>query len=277
MSSDVTGPTPVEALVRRERVVVVAGLISITALAWWWLLSGAGTGMSVMAMTTWSFPPPIHSSLVEDWSPVYAILMFLMWWIMMIAMMTPSAAPVILLYARAYRYEQKSGKIGAGVAPTQSFLWGYLVSWMAFSAAATCLQWGLERAGLVHAMLMWSIDTVFSAGLLIAAGLYQFSSLKNACLAQCRSPAQFLAENFRSGVSGAFGMGFKHGLFCLGCCWAMMALLFVGGAMNLVWIAGLTILVLIEKVSRAGRTIGHAAGIVMIAAGMWLLSSPYFG
>ena len=195
----------------------------------------------------------------------------------MIAMMTPSAAPVILLYARAYRYEQKSGKIGAGVAPTQSFLWGYLVSWMAFSAAATCLQWGLERAGLVHAMLMWSIDTVFSAGLLIAAGLYQFSSLKNACLAQCRSPAQFLAENFRSGVSGAFGMGFKHGLFCLGCCWAMMALLFVGGAMNLVWIAGLTILVLIEKVSRAGRTIGHAAGIVMIAAGMWLLSSPYFG
>ena len=221
MTKDVT---PVEALVKRERLIVIAGLISITALAWWWLLNGAGTGMSVMAMTTWSFPPPVRAPFVEDWSPGYAVLMFLMWWIMMIAMMTPSAAPVILLYARAYRYEQKLGKIGSGVVPTQSFLLGYLVSWMAFSAAATYLQWGLERAGLVHAMLMWSINVPFSAVLLIIAGVFQFSPLKNACLAQCRSPAQFLAENFRSGVSGAFGLGFKHGLFCLGCCWALMAL-----------------------------------------------------
>ena len=273
MTKDVT---PVEALVKRERLIVIAGLISITALAWWWLLNGAGTGMSVMAMTTWSFPPPVRATFVEDWSPGYAVLMFLMWWIMMIAMMTPSAAPVILLYARAYRYEQKLGKIGSGVVPTQSFLLGYLVSWMAFSAAATYLQWGLERAGLVHAMLMWSINVPFSAVLLMVAGVFQFSPLKNACLAQCRSPAQFLAENFRSGVSGAFGLGFKHGLFCLGCCWALMALLFVGGAMNLVWIAALTILVLIEKIARAGHAIAHTAGAVMIAAGLWLLSSPLF-
>ena len=94
MTKDVT---PVEALVKRERLIVIAGLISITALAWWWLLNGAGTGMSVMAMTTWSFPPPVRATFVEDWSPGYAVLMFLMWWIMMIAMMTPSAAPVILL------------------------------------------------------------------------------------------------------------------------------------------------------------------------------------
>ena len=273
MTKDVT---PVEALVKRERLIVIAGLISITVLAWWWLLNGAGTGMSVMAMTTWSFPPPVRATFVEDWSPGYAVLMFLMWWIMMIAMMTPSAAPVILLYARAYRYEQKLGKIGSGVVPTQSFLLGYLVSWMAFSAAATYLQWGLERAGLVHAMLMWSINVPFSAVLLMVAGVFQFSPLKNACLAQCRSPAQFLAENFRSGVSGAFGLGFKHGLFCLGCCWALMALLFVGGAMNLVWIAALTILVLIEKIARAGHAIAHTAGAVMIAAGLWLLSSPLF-
>ena len=273
MTKDVT---PVEALVKRERLIVIAGLISITALAWWWLLNGAGTGMSVMAMTTWSFPLPFRAPFVEDWSARYAILMFLMWWIMMIAMMTPSAAPVILLYARAYRYEQKLGKIGSGVIPTQSFLLGYLVSWMAFSAAATYLQWGLERAGLVHAMLMWSINVPFSAVLLMVAGVFQFSPLKNACLAQCRSPAQFLAENFRSGVSGAFGLGFKHGLFCLGCCWALMALLFVGGAMNLVWIAALTILVLIEKIARAGHAIAHTAGAVMIAAGLWLLSSPLF-
>ena len=274
MTSDAT---PVEVLVRHERHIVVAGLIGITALAWAWLLNGAGTGMSVMAMTTWSFPPPIHLSFVEDWSPGYAILMFLMWWIMMIAMMTPSAAPVILLYARAYRREQKLGKIGSGLVPTQSFLLGYLVSWMAFSAAATCLQWSFERAGLVHAMLMWSINASFSAVLLIVAGVFQFSALKNACLAQCRSPAQFLAGNFRSGVSGAFQIGFKHGLFCLGCCWALMALLFVGGAMNLVWIAGLTILVLIEKMSRAGPAIARAAGLLMIASGIWILCSPLFG
>ena len=274
MTSDAT---PVEALVKRERLIITAGLISITGLAWWWLLNGAGTGMSVMAMTTWSFPPPIHAPFVEDWSAGYAILMFLMWWIMMIAMMTPSAAPLILLYARAYRYEQKLGKIGAAVAPTQAFLLGYLASWMVFSAAATLLQWGLERAGLVHAMLMWSIVPAFSGMLLVAAGLYQFSPLKNACLAQCRSPAQFLAENFRSGVWGACRMGFKHGLFCLGCCWALMALLFVGGAMNLVWIAGLTILVLIEKIAPGGYIIARTAGVLMIAAGMWVLASPLIG
>jgi predicted metal-binding membrane protein len=267
--------TVIEALLRRERFIVVAGLVLITALAWWWVATGAGTGMNTLAMSTWQFPPPISHSMIETWTPGYALVMFSMWWIMMIAMMTPSAAPMILLYARAHRYEHKLGKIDASVAPTFSFLFGYLTTWLAFALIATGMQWALENAGLVHALVMWSLDPVFSAGLLIAAGLYQLSSLKNVCLEHCRSPAQFLAENFRPGRWGAFRMGLKHGIYCLGCCWFLMALLFAGGVMNLVWIAGLTILVLIEKIAPSGHTIARIAGLTMIAWGGWILLSPH--
>ncbi len=267
--------THVEALLKRERFIVVASLLAIAALAWWWLLHGAGTGMNIAMMTTWSFPPPVRPLFVQNWSLEYAVIMLLMWWIMMIAMMTPSAAPMILLYARAHRYEHKLGKIDASVAPTFSFLFGYLTAWLAFALIATGMQWALEKAGLVHALVMWSLDPVFSAGLLIAAGLYQLSSLKNVCLEHCRSPAQFLAENFRPGRWGAFRMGLKHGIYCLGCCWFLMALLFAGGVMNLVWIAGLTILVLIEKIAPSGHTIARIAGLIMIAWGGWILLSPH--
>ena len=267
--------TPIEALLRRERLIVLAGLLLVTTLAWSWLLTGAGTGMSVAAMTTWQFPPPIHPSMVEDWSATYAILMFVMWWAMMIAMMTPSAAPMILLYGRAYRYEQKLGKLDNAMVPTWDFALGYLAAWAAFSVVATFSQWGLERLGLIHAMYMWSIDPAFSATLLIAAGAYQLTPLKNICLKQCRSPSQFLAENFRPGALGAASMGWKHGIYCLGCCWVLMALLFAGGIMNLVWIAGLSIFVLVEKIAPRGRWIGWAGGVAMIAAGLWIAGRAY--
>ncbi len=267
--------TNVEALLKQERWIVAVGLLAIIALAWWWLLQGAGTGMNVMNMTTWQFPPPARPSVVQSWSPQYTVVMLLMWWIMMIAMMTPSAAPMILLYSRAHRYECDRGKIEASVAPAFSFLGGYLAIWLAFSALATGLQWALEKAGLIHAMLMWSLEPIFAAILLLAAGLYQLSSLKEVCLHHCRSPARFLAENYQPGAAGAFRMGTKHGLFCLGCCWFLMALLFAGGVMNLVWIAGLTILVLIEKVAPLGHTIARLSGLLMIAWGAWILLSPH--
>jgi Predicted metal-binding integral membrane protein len=180
-------------------------------------------------MTTWRFPPPLHMARVDIWSPSYALVMFFMWWIMMIAMMIPSATPTILLYGHAYRHEQRQGKLPAGAVPTFVFVLGYLLSWAAFSGAATGLQWGLERVALIHQMMMWSINPIFTAALLIAAGLYQLTPLKTVCLEHCRSPAQYLAQHFRPGAAGAFRLGWRHGAYCLGCCWFLMALLFAGG------------------------------------------------
>ena len=147
--------TVTEAVLRRERLLVLAGLLLITALAWWWVVIGSGTGMSAYSMTTWRFPPPLHMARVDIWSPSYALVMFFMWWIMMIAMMIPSATPTILLYGHAYRHEQRQGKLPARAVPTFAFVLGYLLSWAAFSGAATGLQWGLERVALIHQMMMW--------------------------------------------------------------------------------------------------------------------------
>lgn len=265
-----TDATVVEALLRRERVIVLAGLLLITTLAWSWVLVGSGTGMSASHMTTWRFPPPLHDGMVESWTIGYAVVMFFMWWIMMIAMMTPSAAPLVLLYARAYRHEQRQGKLPDGAVPTFVFVLGYLLAWACFSLVATGLQWGLERAGFLHQMMMWSISPYFSAALLVAAGLYQFTPLKLACLQHCRSPAQYLAEHFRPGAQGALRLGWKHGLYCVGCCWFLMALLFAGGIMNLVWIAGLSIYVSIEKIAPQGQVVSRVAGVAMVLVGLWV-------
>lgn len=272
MSADTT---VVETLLRRERRIVLAGLLLITGLAWAWVLVGSGTGMSAFHMTTWRFPPPLHDGMVENWTIGYAVVMFFMWWIMMIAMMTPSAAPLVLLYARAYRHEQRLGKLPEGTVPTFVFVLGYLLSWACFSLVATGLQWGLERAGLLHQMWMWSINPYLTAALLIAAGLYQFTPLKLACLQHCRSPAQYLAEHFQPGAPGALRLGWKHGLYCLGCCWFLMALLFAGGIMNLLWIAGLAIYVLLEKLAPQGQLIARVAGLAMVLVGLWVAVRGY--
>jgi predicted metal-binding membrane protein len=271
------GTTPVEALLKRDRHIVICSLIIIAALAWWWVLTGAGTGMSTIAMSTWEFPPPLHPALIQEWTATYSIVMFLMWWVMMIAMMTPSAAPVILLYAHAHRHARKYGTINAASTPIFSFAAGYLLSWAGFSLVATALQLALERAGLMHAMMMWSIEPLLTATVLVTAGLYQLTPLKAACLDHCRSPAQFIAANFKPHPMGALQMGLKHGAFCLGCCWLLMALLFAGGIMNLVWIAGLTILVLAEKNLPRGALIARASGIAMICAGLWILPRASVG
>ena len=262
--------TVVETLLRRERRIVLAGLLLITVLAWTWILTGSGTGMSALDMTTWRFPPPLHVGVVENWSISYAVVMFFMWWIMMIAMMTPSAAPLVLLYARAYRHEQRQGKLSGGTVPTFAFVLGYLLSWACFSLVATVLQWGLERAGFLHQMWMWSINLYLTAALLIAAGLYQLTPVKLACLQHCRSPAQYLAEHFQPGAQGALRLGWKHGLYCLGCCWFLMALLFAGGIMNIIWIAGLAIYVLIEKLAPQGQLVARVAGFAMLLVGLWM-------
>ena len=264
--------TATEVLLRRDRLIVGAGLIVICLLCWLYIVVGAGVGMGTAAMTTWQFPPPTHiSDAVAPWSSSYWIVMALMWWVMMSAMMVPSAAPMILLYARVHRHAQKKGQMDRVVIPTATFVSGYLLAWLAFSLAATFLQWSLEQVGLMHAMMMWSTNSVLSGLLLVAAGIYQLSPLKSACLKHCRSPADFLSRRWRKGRLGAARMGLEHGLYCVGCCWFLMALLFVGGIMNLVWIACLAIFVLAEKLAPYGYSVGRILGILMIATGGYLL------
>ena len=261
-----------ERLLRRDRWIVGGGLLLICLLCWAWLLAGSGTGMSIAEMTSWEYPPAATGGEGGGaWSTGYWLVMLFMWWTMMVAMMVPSAAPMILLYARVYRHGQAGGADLSPAVPVAAFAAGYLLAWLLFSALATGLQFALEQSGLVHRMLMGSTTPVLSGGFLVVAGLYQFSPWKDRCLGHCRSPATFLSAHWRKTRAGALRMGLEHGLFCVGCCWSLMLLLFVGGVMNLVWIAGLAALVLLEKLHRAGRWVARGAGLLMVAGGIYLL------
>ena len=192
-----------------------------------------------------------------------------MWAVMMVAMMLPSAAPAILLYGAVHRRSLR-----VGTPPTAAFLAGYLACWTGFALLAAALQVALERAALASPMTMALASREAAAGLLIAAGLYQLSPLKNACLGRCRSPAQFLSRHYWPGAWGAARLGLLHGAFCVGCCWMLMALLFVGGVMNLAWIALLALLVAAEKLLPKGEWIARIAGLAMIVWGLSLVVTP---
>lgn len=273
MAPDETSLT--ESALRHERWIVGGGLVALTFLSWGYVLAGAGTGMSVRDMTFLSvFPHRIAemtmggmSTHPHVWTPSYWIITLLMWWLMMIAMMTPSAAPMILLYARATRHAQGSGRLQQGAVPTAIFAGGYLLAWLGFSMIAAVLMWTLERSGAVSAMSMASASAALSAAILMLAGAYQLSPWKHICLRHCRAPAEFLSRHWRPGASGALLMGLRHGAFCVGCCWMLMALLFVGGVMNVVWIAVLTVFVLLEKVAPVGPWFARAVGIILLAWG----------
>jgi predicted metal-binding membrane protein len=203
------------------------------------------------------------------WTPGYLAVLVVMWAVMMAAMMLPSAAPMILLYgAIADRRKAKGDTaVGAGV-----FGFGYIVVWAGFSLIAVALQFGLDSLALLSPMM--STTSKWLAGsVLIAAGLYQWTPLKQACLRRCRSPLEFLTTEWRAGARGAFLMGLRHGTYCLGCCWLLMLLLFVGGIMNIAWIAGIAVFVLIEKVAPAGHWIGRAAGAALVVWGAATLAS----
>jgi predicted metal-binding membrane protein len=273
-----------ERLLKRDRVITLAGLTALCALAWLYVVTGAGLGMSAWEMTTLALFPHQHARDVMPsmpgmdmgatapmwmaWGFATWALMIAMWWIMMIAMMTPSATPTILLYARVHRHALVQGQIQDKLAPTGAFAAGYLLVWLGFAAAAATLHWALERAGLVSAMMMGSQSRLLSGAVLITAGLYQLSPLKNICLAHCRTPTSFLSRHWRPRALGALRLGAMHGGYCVGCCWLLMALLFVGGVMNLTWIAALAILVLIEKVLPPGQWVGRGVGIALIVWGV---------
>lgn len=249
-------------MTRIERAITVAALLGITALAWAYLyFAGMGpadnmgmAGMAGMPMPGMDMPAP---------SPVVTIATaFLMWSVMMIGMMLPSALPMILVFGAigARRRERGDSYISTAV-----FTAGYLLVWVGFSLLAAFAQYPLGMAA--------HVGPIFGAVIVLAAGLYQLTPLKTACLTHCRSPLQFLMTHWREGRAGALRMGIEHGLFCLGCCWLLMALLFVGGAMNLVWAAALAALVFVEKLLPAGGWIARGSGVALIGYGAYLFAA----
>jgi predicted metal-binding membrane protein len=212
--------------------------------------------------------------MMQDWTMKYFVAMLLMWTIMMIGMMVPTAAPMALIYAAIAR---KAAAQGTPLAPTATFVSGYVVMWIVFSLFATLAQWGLDEAALLSPMMV-SSSPAFGAVLLIGAGIYQMTPMKDACLQHCRSPAHFISKSWQPGAIGAFRMGLKHGAYCLGCCWILMGLLFFGGVMSLLWIAGITLFVFLEKVIPFGKLGGKIAGGGLVAwglvgLGLWHLAS----
>jgi predicted metal-binding membrane protein len=254
----------VEAVLRRDRALVIAALVLVAALSWLWTVLGAGTGMSALEMTGM---PRDMAMTPAVWTAGYAALMLLMWSVMMVAMMLPSAAPTLLLFARVGRPGEEAERAWV---PTACFAAGYLAVWLAFSAIATALQWGLERSGLFSAMMATTVPWL-GAAILIGAGAWQLTPLKQACLRLCRSPIGFLMTRWRGGRAGAFRMGLDAGAWCLGCCWFLMILLFFGGVMNLWWIGGLALYVLMEKLLPMGHWLSYAVGVGLIAWGAFLL------
>ncbi len=271
-----------EAVLRRDRLVVVTALTAVIALSWAYLLVGAGMGMSAFEMTRMSQLGIAKGMFEGDmagmtmmtpavWTPRYAVLMLLMWWVMMVAMMLPSAAPMILLFATVNRKQRETGHPHVA---TSMFSVGYLAAWAGFSLVAVILQWGLERTGILSPMLIGT-NMIFGGVLLLAAGVYQLTPIKHACLRHCRSPLAFLGTHWRRGTRGALSMGLVHGAFCVGCCWFLMGLLFFGGVMNLYWIAGLALFVLFEKTVPAGHWLGYATGVALLVWGVGVLAPAF--
>ena len=257
-----------EHLLRRDRWIVAGGLAAVMLAAAAYTMFGVGMNMSAIDMTFMSETAGKSMMMPVAWTPAYFALVFLMWWVMMIAMMIPSASPTILLYAALHRRYEDSRVVLRRAA---LFALGYLAAWAVFSLSATTLQWTLEARTLASPMSMTVTSKLLGASILLAAGIYQFMPVKQACLQHCRDPIRFLTERRRAGGCGAFLMGAEHGIFCLGCCWFLMALLFFGGVMNLYWIAGLALFVLFEKLIPQGHWIGLAGGVALVGAGSALL------
>lgn len=252
-----------ETVLKRDRIVVLSGLAATVALSWAyvtylaWDMQSMGMEMAMPRMQAWG---------VGDF-----VLMFVMWAVMMVAMMTPSAAPMILTFAKLNRRRRKQQ---VPYVPTSVFLVGYLAVWIGFSVLATAAQWGFHAASLLSP-LMVTTSPILGGVLLLAAGVYQWTPLKRACLRHCRSPLGFILNEWREGSRGAFLMGLKHGGYCVGCCWFLMALLFIAGVMSLLWVAAIAGFVLLEKVAPAGYLVGRVAGVMLVGWGVWMVAGTF--
>jgi predicted metal-binding membrane protein len=271
-----------ETVLRRDRTIVAVALAAIALLSWIYILLliwqiDHGMSMSTtsggMAMDNMDVGNMAMSGMAMLATPRFVDLpvLILMWSVMMIGMMTPSAAPMILLYARVARQAASKGQ---PFAATSWFAAGYLLAWIGFSIVASVMQVWLQRQALLTPA-MDSASRLFSGLLMLAAGLFQWGPLKDACLGECRMPLRFIQRHggFRPPASHSLRLGALHGSYCVGCCWALMALLFVGGVMNMLWIAGLSILVLLEKMTTLGRDVARITGALLLIGGSWILLS----
>jgi predicted metal-binding membrane protein len=271
--------TPLEAVLARDRVVVAAALAVVAVLAWAYVLwlaadmavpapAAPGGMASAEEMPGMDMGNPVAPAFVA-WSIADFAFILAMWSEMMVGMMTPSVSPMVLLYAAAGR---KARAAGQPIAATGWFFAGYLLVWIGFSVVATTVQWLLTTLALLTPMM--ATNSALLGGVVLAVvGPYQWTQFKEVCLRQCQTPIAFLASHggFHSDPLGALRLGFAHGLYCLGCCWALMVLLFVGGIMNVLWIAGIAILILLEKTLLTGRLVSRVSGALIFAAGVWIL------
>ena len=263
---------PIEVLLKRDRKVVSIALVIVVSFALVYTLAGAGMGKSAFEMSGFPWPASFEQGNdpgIAMQGDNHFMVLLSMWWLMMIAMMLPSAAPVILLAAAINR---RSNSITPPYGSVAWFTSGYLIAWLIFSLAATLGHQLLDSHGYLNAM-MQSNSRTLSGVLLVAAGIWQFTPIKQACLRHCRSPVQYLTLHKKSGNYGALRMGLGHGAYCLGCCWFLMAVLFAGGIMNIFWIAGLALFVLIEKHYSRGVWFGRLAGGLLIFSGIGVLAT----
>jgi predicted metal-binding membrane protein len=241
----------------RDQIAILLALIGLAAISWLYIY----LQMSPMDETAM----PVAFS---PWTAADFALNIAIWWVMMPGMMLPSAAPMILTFATVNRRKRTRGR---PFVPTAVFTTGYLIAWGLFGIAATLADWGLEQTALMSPMTQ-RLSPALGAAVIIVAGVYQLTPFKYVCLTNCRSPFDFVLHHWRDGPVGALRMGFEHGLYCLGCCWFLMALLFAAGTMSRLWMAAITAFVLVEKLFPAGQWIARASGLVMIAFGLYLLS-----
>jgi len=248
-------------LARRDLILLLGALGALVSLSWWYLINMANGMTSGMAGMS-------DAMGIRPWSRADFLLMFAMWAVMMIAMMVPTAVRSVLIFARI---SAKAATRGRTLVSAYWFTAGYVIIWTLFSVVATTLQWTLDQAALLSPMMV-SSSSYLGALLLITAGLWQMSPVKDTCLLHCQSPAMYLATHYRPGISGGMNLGMRHGLYCLGCCWLLMGLLFVGGVMNLLWIAAIMGFVLIEKLLPATLRASRLGGWAMISAGVGYLA-----
>lgn len=251
----------------RAEMLSVGAILLIGLIAWAYIAALPPMAPPGAEIPDMAEMPGMNMGGAAAWTWARALATFAMWSVMMAAMMLPAAAPIVLLHRRA--------ALGAPAPPTALLVVGYMAVWTAFAALATTLQWALSNTSMLTDMDALS-DRRVAGALLIAVGLYQVTPFKQACLRLCRAPVAFLMRHYQPGAAGALRMGLRHGLYCLGCCWAAMALLFVGGVMNLLWVAGLAIFVLIEKTLPFARAFSVLTGIgVLVVGAFWLTSGAF--
>jgi predicted metal-binding membrane protein len=253
----------------RDRVLVATATLLVSLLAWAYLVR-MGAHMVTGRASAPAMPGMLMPGIAE-WRPTDFVLTFTMWAVMMVGMMGPSATPMLLFAASHARHANR--RVSTVVLP---FALGYLTTWSGFSAVATLGQWALNKAALLSSAMAVSSPRLAGA-LLVAAGVYQLTPAKRACLAHCETPMGFLMHHWREGAGGAYRMGVRHGLYCVGCCWALMVVLFAVGVMNLAWVAMLTVFILAERLGRVGAFVSRAGGVAMVGLGFVLIATRFLG